>query len=172
MLTSIASRNLTFSHPRTYVAATLFIIGNIILPQLVHTLHQGGPTWLPIYFFTLIGACLCGWRVGLLTALASPVVNSLLFGMPAVAMLPAIILKSTVLAMVAALAVRKAGRLSLALIVAIVACYQGIGTLGEWMLTGDFAVACQDFRLGFPGMLLQIFGGYAVVRFMEVRRLI
>lgn len=38
--------------------------------------------FLPIYFFTLVAAFRCGWKVGLLTAVLSPVVNCLLFGMP------------------------------------------------------------------------------------------
>ena len=73
---------------KTYLAAALFVAGNIALPQLCHTVHLGGPTWLPIYFFTLVGAYKYGWRTGLLTALASSVANSLLFGMPVAAALP------------------------------------------------------------------------------------
>ena len=33
---------------KTYLAAALFVAGNIALPQLCHTVHLGGPTWLPI----------------------------------------------------------------------------------------------------------------------------
>jgi hypothetical protein len=47
---------------KTYLAAALFVAGNIALPQLCHTVHLGGPTWLPIYFFTLVGAYKYGWR--------------------------------------------------------------------------------------------------------------
>ena len=65
--------SLPFSSVRTYLTAALFVIGNIALPQLLHLVPQGGVTWLPIYFFTLVGAYKYGWRVGLLTALASPV---------------------------------------------------------------------------------------------------
>ena len=92
---------LQYNSAKTYLVAALFILGNIVLPQLCHLIPQGGVTWLPIYFFTLVGAYKYGWRVGLLTALASPLVNSLLFGMPAVASLPAILLKSVLLAVAA-----------------------------------------------------------------------
>ncbi len=88
--TTIKLHSLQFDNSRTYLTAALFVIGNIIMPQLFHLVPQGGVTWLPIYFFTLIGAYKYGWRVGLLTALASPVINSFLFGMPPVAALPAI----------------------------------------------------------------------------------
>lgn len=86
--------SLDYSNARTYLMAALFIAGNMALPQLFHLIPQGGITWLPIYFFTLIGAYKFGWKVGLLTAILSPIINSLLFGMPLPAVLPAILLKS------------------------------------------------------------------------------
>ena len=89
---------LPYSNIKTYLIALLFIGGNIALPQLFHLVPQGGITWLPIYFFTLIGAYKYGWKVGVLTAVASPIVNSLFFGMPEAQMLPAILLKSLLLA--------------------------------------------------------------------------
>ena len=80
--------SLAYSDVKTYLFAAAFIIGNIALPQLCHLIPQGGFRFLPIYFFTLIAAYKYGWRVGLLTALASPILNSLLFGMPAASVLP------------------------------------------------------------------------------------
>ena len=74
--------SLDYSNARTYLMAALFIAGNMALPQLFHLIPQGGITWLPIYFFTLICAYKFGWKVGLLTAILSPIINSLLFGMP------------------------------------------------------------------------------------------
>lgn len=71
-----------YNEARTYWLAVLFALGNLLLPQLFHLVPNGGMTWLPIYFFTLVGAFKYGWRVGLLTAIASPLVNSVLFGMP------------------------------------------------------------------------------------------
>lgn len=55
-----------YTEKRTYWLAVLFAVGNIVLPQLFHLVPQGGVTWLPIYFFTLVGAYKYGWRVGLL----------------------------------------------------------------------------------------------------------
>ncbi|HBF05018.1 MAG TPA: ECF transporter S component, partial [Prevotella sp.] len=83
-----------YNETKTYLLAVAFVIGNVALPQLFHTIPQGGMIWLPIYFFTLIGAFKYGWRVGLLTAIASPIVNHQLFGMPMAAALPAILTKS------------------------------------------------------------------------------
>ncbi len=167
METTAQIRQLSFSSARTYLLAALFVIGNIAAPQLFHLGPQGGVTWLPIYFFTLVGAYLYGWRVGLLTALASPLVNSLLFGMPAVAALPAITLKSALLAGAAGFAARRSeGTVSIGILAAVVLFYQVAGTLGEWVLRGDFWLACQDFRIGIPGMLLQVFGGWLVINLL------
>ena len=94
--------SLPYREAKTYGIALLFVAGNIILPQLFHLIPQGGITWLPIYFFTLIAAYKYGWKVGLLTAVLSPVANALLFGMPAPAALPAILMKSVLLAIASA----------------------------------------------------------------------
>ena len=48
--------SLSYKESRTFLFATLFIVGNVALPQLCHLMPHGGLIWLPIYFFTLIGA--------------------------------------------------------------------------------------------------------------------
>ena len=163
---SVTTYSTGYRETCTYLAAALFAAGNIVLPQLCHLVQLGGPTMLPIYFFTLVGAYKYGWRAGLLTALASPVANALLFGMPAAAALPAIVLKSVLLAGAAGYAAARFRRASLALLAAVVLFYQAAGTLGEWALAGSFHTAVQDFRIGLPGMLLQIFGGWAFINFI------
>lgn len=164
--TTVKLYSFEYKQAKTYGTAALFVLGNIALPQLFHLIPQGGVMWLPIYFFTLVGAYKYGWRVGLLTALASPLANSLLFGMPAVAALPAIMLKSTLLALAAGFTAARFKRVTLPLMAAVVAAYQIIGTLGEWAIVGELNAALQDFRIGLPGMLLQIFGGWAVIRYI------
>ena len=99
--TTLKLYSLEYKEAKTYLMAALFIAGNIVFPQLCHTVNMGGPTWLPIYLFTLVGAYKYGWRVGLLTAVASPFINSAWFGMPVPASLPAILLKSILLAGIA-----------------------------------------------------------------------
>ena len=134
METSAKLYSLNYSNVKTYLFALLFVAGNIALPQLCHLVPYGGPTLLPIYFFTLIAAYKYGFRVGLLTAVLSPVINHVLFAMPSEAVLP------------------------------IILSYQLIGTAFEWMIEGDFYIAVQDFRIGIPGMLIQWFGGYALLK--------
>lgn len=163
MQSTLRLQTLPFSSAKTYIVAALFVLGNIILPQLFHFVPQGGVTWLPIYFFTLIAAYKYGWKAGVMTAIASPLVNSWLFGMPAVAVLSAILLKSLLLALIAGFAASRFRKASLLLLTAVVLGYQLLGTLGEWALSGNLMLAIQDFRIGIPGMLLQILGGWAVI---------
>ena len=153
METSAKLYSLNYSNVRTYLFALLFVVGNIALPQICHLVPYGGPTLLPIYFFTLIAAYKYGFRVGLLTAILSPVINHLLFAMPSGAALPIILIKSALLKSV-----------SLWAILGVVLSYQIIGTAFEWAFIGNFHVAVQDFRIGIPGMLIQWFGGYALLK--------
>lgn len=166
METTVKLYSLPYNDAKTYLTALLFIAGNVMFPQLLHLIPQGGVMWLPIYFFTLIGAYKYGWKTGLLTAIASPLVNSWLFGMPAPAVVPAILLKSVILALAAGLVAHRFQKISLPLLLAVVLTYQILGTLGEWAMSGSLLNAIQDFRLGIPGMLLQIFGGYAIIRYL------
>ena len=154
---------LTYGETKTYLFAALFIAGNILLPQLCHLAPLGGVRWLPTYFFTLVGAYKYGWRVGLLTALLSPLINSALFGMPAAAALPPILAKSLLLAGAAGYAAARFRKASLVLLAAVVLTYQAVGTLFEWAWVGDLRIALQDFRIGVPGILLQLFGGWLVI---------
>jgi len=48
----------------------------------------------------------------------------------------------------------------------VVLFYQLFGSLGEWAWTGSAKAALQDIRIGLPGMLAQVFAGYAVLRYL------
>jgi len=161
--------SLTYRESRSYLFAALFIVGNIVLPQLCHLVPQGGLMLLPIYFFTLIGAYKYGWQVGLATALLSPLVNSLLFGMPPAASLPGIMVKSVLLALAAAYIARRYQKVSIPLLLAVVLLYQVVGSLIESAMLGSLVRGFQDFRLGIPGMLLQILGGYLFIKYLLKR---
>ncbi|MDE6162891.1 MAG: ECF transporter S component [Bacteroides sp.] len=164
METSAKLYSLNYSNVRTYLFALLFVAGNIALPQICHLVPYGGPTLLPIYFFTLIAAYKYGFRVGLLTAILSPVINHLLFAMPSEAALPIILIKSTLLAGTSAFAARTLKSVSLWAILGVVLSYQIVGTAFEWSFIGNFHIAVQDFRIGIPGMLIQWFGGYVLLK--------
>ncbi len=156
-----------YNDVKAYLFAILFTAGNLLLPQLCHLVPNGGLMLLPIYFFTLIGAYKCGWTVGLMTAFFSPLANHYLFGMPGTEMLPVILIKSTLLASAAALVAQRSKGVSILSLLIVVLAYQVVGTLVEWAIVKDFFVAAQDFRLGIPGMLIQVLGGYGVLKLIS-----
>lgn len=164
--TAVRLYSLGWREMRTYMFALLFIIGNIVLPLLCHLIPQGGLILLPIYFFTLIAAYKFGFKVGLLTAILSPLINSALFGMPPVASLPIIMIKGVLLAGTAAWMANRSKGASLLALIAVVLGYQLVGGLIEWVMTGSLASALQDWKLGWPGMLLQAVGGWAVINYL------
>ena len=161
--------SLNYNDSKSYIAAALFVLGNIALPQICHLVPQGGMILLPIYFFTLIGAYKYGWKVGLMTAILSPIINHLAFGMPAAAVLVHILSKSTILALTAGYVASHTKKVTIALLAGVVLAYQIAGGAFEWAFTGSFAAAVQDFRLGVPGMLLQIVGGYLFIKYLLKR---
>ncbi len=158
--------SLNYSQTKTYIFAAAFVIGNIALPQACHLVNLGGPMWLPIYFFTLIAAYKYGLKVGLLTAALSPIINSVLFGMPAAQMLPIILVKSGLLAIAASFAANYFKKVSFLGIISAVIAYQLIGTIIEYFIVGGWYTALQDIRIGIPGILTQIIGGYFVLRYL------
>lgn len=163
--TTVKLHSLGYLQAKTYTTAALFVLGNIALPQLCHLIPQGGTTLLPIYFFTLLGAYKYGWRVGLLTAIVSPLANSALFGMPAATAVPAIMAKSILLAVIAGMIASRTKKVSVLLLAAAVLSSQVLGTAVEWLGSGSLFEAMQDFRIGIPGMLLQVFGCWAILKY-------
>ncbi len=155
--------NLSVVNVRTYLFAVLFVGGNMLLPQLCHLMPDGGKIFLPIYFFTLIASYKFGLKVGILTAVLSPLCN-LLFGMPPAGMLPVLLVKSTLLALVGAIVADRSQRVSLLHVAAVVVAYQVLGGIAEWLIASDLSAALQDFKIGFPGMLLQVVLGWVILK--------
>ena len=152
---------------KSYAYAFLFVAGNIILPQICHLIPMGGQMLLPIYFFTLIAAYKYGFFTGLLTAVASPLINHALFGMPATEMLPILLIKSGLLAVAASYMAQQTRQIKIQSLLLVVIFYQGVGMIAEFALTGSFMAAMQDIRIGFPGIILQVLGGYFCLKALK-----
>ena len=151
-----------------YLKSALFVVANLALPHLFHLIPGGGVMFLPIYFFTLCGTLRYGWQVGVLTALMSPLVGNVLFGAPMTAMLPDMLLKGAVLAVVAHVLMHKNVKWALLNpLLAVVAAWTLVGVL-EWPFTGA-SYAFQDFVTGLPGMALMTLGGMVTLKWF-VRR--
>ena len=149
---------------RYYIFTLLFVGGNVLFPYLVHTIPMGGLKFLPIYFFVLVGAYKFGWRVGITTAVLSPIANNLIFGMPPNAMLPIIFVKGIALAVIAAYVAHKTKEISIQNVAVIILGYQLIGFLFELVYTGSLKSAVSDMVIGYPGLLIQLILGYLIIK--------
>jgi hypothetical protein len=156
--------NLSLLNYRAYLLSFAFIAGNLILPQICHLVPDGGKMLLPIYFFTLIASYKFGIRIGLITALLSPLCNHLLFGMPPIGALPVLLIKSSLLAIAAAWVAQRSKKVSLLLVAVTVIAYQFIGSIAEYIISGSIPMALQDITLGFPGMIIQIVFGWLILK--------
>ena len=156
METTVRLYTLNYDEEKTYLWAAVFVACNLVLPQVFHLIPQGGIIFSPLSFVILVGAYKFGWKTGLLTALASPLVNHLLTGMPAAEVLPVMTMKLAVLALVAGLTAQ----------IGVILVTKAIEALGEFVLTGGIAATVADFTIGWPGMLLQIIGGYLVIKYL------
>lgn len=155
---------LALQDAKTYLFAVVFVAGNLILPQLCHLVPNGGATLLPIYFFTLIAAYKYGIGVGMITAVASPLISYALTGMPVAGMLSVVLAKSVLLAVAAAATSRFSRSVSLTAVVLTVFAAQAMGFLAHWALLGSLESAVAGLQMGIPGILLQVFGGYALLK--------
>ena len=84
--------------------------------------------------------------------------------MPPTGVLPIILVKSVALALAAALVAKRAQTVTILTMVLVVVAYQLVGSIFEWVYTGSLAAALQDVRIGIPGLLLQVVGGYLILK--------
>lgn len=159
------TQTLTLKQSQTYTWSALFIAANIALPHLFHLIPGGGIMFLPIYFFTLIGAMRYGWQLGLLTAVMTPIVGNLIFGAPATAMLPDMLLKGAALSLVGAFVAQKWGVKLATCLGAVVAAFAFVGII-ELPFMGA-AYAFQDFVTGLPGMAMMTLGAWLTSKYIK-----
>lgn len=155
---------LTLTQSRTYLYSALFIVANLFFPQLVHLIPNGGAILLPFYFFTLIAGYKYGFSVGLITAVVSPLLCNLVLGMPAVAWLPIVLIKSILAALAAAFVAKWYNKVSILTVALAVVLYTAVGFLIEWAMSQNIHIALNDILIGYPGILLQIVGGYFLLK--------
>lgn len=158
--------SLSYNEGKTYLWAALFVGCNLALPHLFHLIPQGGIIFAPLSLVVLCSAYKLGWKVGLLTAIASPLLNHLFTGLPAMGVLPVMVLKLAVLALVGGLAAQHFKHSSLLLLIGVVLTAEFLSGLGELALTGGLSATLADFSIGWPGLLLQVVVTYLVCKYL------
>ncbi|MBR5687633.1 MAG: ECF transporter S component [Prevotella sp.] len=166
MQTTARLYTLNFDEVKTYLWAAVFVACNLALPRLFHLIPEGGIIFSPLTLVILAGSYKFGWRVGLIAALASPLVNHLVTGMPATGVLPVMTLKLAVLALIAGLTAQHFKKCTLLLLIGVVLATKLVGGLGELAITGGIEVTIQDFTVGWPGLLMAVIGSYLICKYL------
>lgn len=148
---------------KTYLFSLVMIAGSVMLPYVLHYFYSAGQIFLPIYFFVLIGAYKFGWKVGVMTAISSVLISFALTGMPMLMILPFVIIKGVLLAITAGYFAKR-GKLSMLSILLTIACYQVVGFAIVYLFSHNLALASEDLVSGYPGLLLEIIGGYLLLK--------
>lgn len=160
-------KTLTLGQPAVYLWSALFVAANVLFPQLCHLVPWGGKALLPIMLFTLVAAVRFGVGCALLTAVASPLVSTLLFGMPSGMMLGAVLAKSAVIALVFGLWKETHRAFTLPAIVLLVLFCQAFCFLTEGGLMFGWETSWADLLISWPGMSLQVLAGWLVIRYWK-----
>ena len=88
------------------VLTALFIALGVVVPLLFHSVPNAGRVFLPMHIPILLCGMICGFPYGAVCGLLTPLMSSLLTGMPPVAMLPSMLCELVVYGTVAALLMR------------------------------------------------------------------
>ncbi len=87
------------SSVRTLTTTGLLLAVGLLLPMVLHSLFgaAGGRTLLPMHYAVVLGGLLLGPVAGAFLGIATPLLSTLMTGMPAVAILPPMVIELTVL---------------------------------------------------------------------------
>ncbi|MFZ2413791.1 MAG: ECF transporter S component [Candidatus Cryosericum sp.] len=150
---------------RTLTTLGLLLAVGLLLPIVFHSLFgaAGGKAFLPMHYAVLLGGLLLGPVAGTFLGITTPLLSTLMTGMPAVAILPPMVVELAVYGLVAGLAHRHwrlavlwslfltmaAGRIALGLAVALLG--PSIGLKAE-----PVAYVLAGIVTGLPGIAVQV----------------
>ena len=150
---------------RTLTTTGLLLAVGLLLPLVFHSLFgvAGGQMFLPMHYAVLLGGLLLGPVAGAFLGIATPLLSTLMTGMPPVAILPPMVVELAVYGLVAGIARRRwrlaslwslvlamaAGRIALGLAVALLG--PSIGLKAE-----PVAYVLASIVAGLPGIAVQI----------------
>lgn len=137
----------------------------VVLPIAFHVIPNAGSVFLPMHIPVLLCGLVCGWQYGLMCGVMGPLVSSILTGMPAASILPAMIVECGVYGCTAGLMMEyvRTGHLSLDLYICLpTAMVVGriLSGISKALIfapgTSLTAWATASFITGLPGILVQL----------------
>ena len=161
---------LKYTDIRSYVLTFVFVLLAVWTPWLFHQFHLAGPTFLPMHIFVLIAGLIFGWRAGLIIGLFTPLASYAVSGIPALPILPQIVVELSAYGLVAGMLrerfnLRMIWSLLGAMIVGRLALF--LGTLLIYLSaesiysplgpeTSPFLAVWSVIKQGWPGIVVQL----------------
>ena len=162
-------RVLTYTDISSYLFTIVFVACSVTVPWIFHQYHLAGPTYLPMHYFVLLGGLIFGWRSGLIIGALTPLISYGISGMPALPVLPQIIIEVSTYGLVAGLLREKfqlrifwsllgamvAGRLTLLSTISILSFF-GTAHSPLGAESGILAAFWSTLNQGLPGIAVQL----------------
>jgi riboflavin transporter FmnP len=150
---------------RTLTMTGLLLAVGLLLPMVFHSLFgaMGGRTLLPMHYAVLLGGLLLGPVAGSFLGIATPLLSTLMTGMPAIAILPPMAIEVAVYGLVAGVARRRwqlapLWSLLLSMVVGRVALGLAVAVLGPsiGLKAEPVAYVVAAIVTGLPGIAVQV----------------
>lgn len=166
---SFFPRVLRYTDVASYLFTVFFIALDAGVPWVFHQFHLAGATYLPMHYFVLLGGLLFGWRAGLIIGLFTPLVSYGLSGMPALPVLPQIVVELSFYGLTAGILREKlhlrvfwalsgamlVGRLALLLTVSIISIFATVNS-PVGVAANPLAAVWTTIKQGWPGIVIQL----------------
>ena len=175
-------RVLKYTDIRSYLFTVIFIGFSVAVPWSLHQFPLAGATFLPMQFFVFVAGLIFGWRAGIVIGLLSPLISYGVAGMPALSILPQIMIELSVYGLVAGVLIEKfslglfcsllvamiAGRGALLLFITVQG-YFGAVSNPVGPANSTFSVLWATIIQSWPGIVIQLIGVPFVASFMQKR---
>ena len=174
----------SMSSVKRSILTALMVALCVVLPMTFHAVPNGGSVFLPMHIPVLICGMICGWPYGLPCGLMGPLLSSLTTGMPALAVLPSMMVECGMYGIVTGVLLKfvRSGKLYVDLYIALIVAmivgrvFSGVakalifspGITMKYWLTASFVTAI-------PGIVIQLVavpllvGMLMKIRYLPVR---
>jgi uncharacterized membrane protein len=154
----------------SYLLTAAFVTLAVFVPWVFHQFHLAGPTFLPMHIFVLIAGLLFGWRAGLLVGLFTPLISYFMSGLPALNILPQVVVEVSAYGFIAGMLREKyhlrtiwsllgaivGGRLMLLLAISIIYLIGGQSYSPLGIEANPLASFWSTVKQGWPGLAIQL----------------
>jgi niacin transporter len=165
----INAQVLKLTQIKELIFTVTFVVLAVLTPMVFHFFSgvSAGRTFLPMHFFVLVAGLLLGWRAGLIVGAFSPSISFLISGMPAINILPFIIVELSAYGLATGL-LRQKYNLWISLLGAII--LGRVAVLAAIFLFSDMNAVNYIFQAisnGWQGIILQLIFAPVIVNIID-----